>query len=248
MRRLEYLMKKTISFFLLFGITFVILNCDKKVNSGGRKPFPLTMLYPTPDTLQVERGIDAIPEGNVIQVAWIPKDDSDIRHYLLYRTRDIDNPFIRYAQIAPSDSIYLDENVFINNRYYYFMYVVNNDGLQSDPSDTVDYMLVEKAIELHVTLENDRSRPDFTWTDPNPHLTPYYTIRVLKDATEEYVWISKVETQFNEIPKQTIRFNETGNAFVDSLETNVIYKWRVDIQGVEDASGSESEWETILLN
>jgi len=242
-------MKKAVSFLLLIGVTFVIFNCNKKVNSGGRKPFPVTMLFATPDTLQIERGIDAIPEGDVIQIAWIPLNDSDIRHYLLYKTEYKDESFFRYELIAPSDSIYLDEDVSINNRYYYFMYAVNYDGLESDPSDTVDYMLIEKAVELQVTFENDTVRPDFIWTDPNPHLTPYYTIRVLEDATEEYVWISKIVTQFGE-PKQSVQFNETGNAFIDSLVPGLPYKWRVDIQGVGYgyASGSESAWETILIN
>ncbi len=224
-------------FYLLFGLFFTIFYCKKQANIEDTKPSPIFILEGSDVTSLIERGIDAIPEGNVIRIEWVPSSDEEVDRYRIYRSeQNPKGPFIEIASCAAKDSFYLDYSVSVNKRYFYYMLVQNDQGILSDPSDTLDYRLIEKAKNLTTTAKAD----SFYWTDPNGYTAPYYMIRIYELASQEVIWFSRVEPQFDNI--QGVSFNKDGSAILDSLIGGIDYQWRIDIVGPEDHCGSESGW------
>ncbi|MCJ7812917.1 hypothetical protein MUP95_06340 [bacterium] len=210
------------------------------MNIENTKPSPILLLEGSGDNSLIERGIDAIPEGNVIRIEWVPSSDEDVDLYRIYRSEQNPiRPFVEIASCAAKDSFYLDYSVSVNKRYFYYVLVQNNQGILSDPSDTLDYKLIEKAKNLATTAKAD----SFFWIDPNGYTSPYYIIRLFEVASQEVIWFSRIEPKFDNI--QSISFNKDGSANLDSLIGGVDYQWRIDIVGPEDHCGSESEWVII---
>ncbi len=205
-------------------------------------PSAIVLLEGAGDTSVIERGIDAVPEGDVIRIEWIPSDEEQISQYRIYRSEENrSGPFFVMGSVSEEDSFFLDYSVSINKRYYYYVLVQNDDGVLSDPSDTLDYKLIEKAANLSITAKAD----SFSWIDPNDYPSPFYTIRILEVDSQEMIWFSVIEPKFDNI--QGTSFNKDGLAGQDSLVSGIEYQWRIDIKGPEDHCGSESEWMTIQI-
>lgn len=66
----------------------------------------------------------------------------------------------------------MDADVKPEVRYFYFMTAIDQRGREGPPSDTVDYMLVPKAFNLHCTAT---LTPVFRW-----HINTYPSQYVLK--------------------------------------------------------------------
>ncbi|MBN2028791.1 hypothetical protein JW824_00965 [bacterium] len=235
-------MQKQMVFYLLFGLLFTIFNCKNQINNGSKKPSAIVFLSGAGDTSIIERGIDAVPEGDVIRLEWIPSVEEDLNRYRIYRSEENQSgPFFEISSVSVKDSFFLDYSVSVNKRYYYYILVQNDDGMFSDPSDTLDYKLIEKATNLSTTAKAD----SFSWTDPNDYPSPYYMIRILEVNSQEMIWFSVIEPKFDNI--QGTAFNKDGSASLDSLVSGVDYQWRIDIKGPENNCGSESEWVTIKI-
>lgn len=233
-------MWKQMVFCLLFGLLFTIFNCKNQVNTGGTKPSAIVLIANVGDTSLVERGIDAVPEGDVIRIEWMPGFEEEVNRYRIYRSEENRfGPFIQIGSVTETDSFFLDYSVSIGKRYYYYVLVQNDDEILSDPSDTLDYKLIDKATNLITTASTD----SFLWIDPNDYASPYYIIRLLEVATQDMIWFATVDPKFDNI--QSVSYNNDGSATIDSLIRGIEYQWRIDIKGPEDNCGSESEWVSI---
>jgi hypothetical protein len=236
-------------FFLLFGMFFIILNCKKQVVNGTIQPDKVQFLPAVSDTCRVERGIDTIPEGDAIFLQWIPGSGDIIRGYEIYRSdvrlgpyQQITDPYL----LVQSDSVFIDYLVTIDKKYYYYILAVSDDDVQSDPSDTLNYKLIEKADQMHLQEGAVPSKPLFRWKDPTGWgASPYYIIRLIDVAADNYIWISKVDPLFSEF--QEVQYNADGSATLDSLVPGIIYDWRIDISGSSNNCGSESQWVRFQL-
>lgn len=231
-------------FFLLLGVFFIILNCKKQLINDADTPEKVVFLPAVSDTCRVERGIDTIPEGDAIYLQWIPSDEDMVLGYEIYRSNArggsyqlITDPYL----LVRSDSVFIDDGITIDQRYYYYILAVNDEDVRSDPSDTLDYQVIDKAVQLHLKDGEVPSRPVFQWKDPiDGGASPYYVIRLMDVAADHYVWIAKVDPRFDEF--QEVGYNADGSATMDSLETGGIYDWRIDIAGSQSNCGSESQW------
>ncbi len=229
-------------FYLLFGLLFTIFNCKNQINNSSTKPSAIVLLAGAGDTSVIERGIDAVPEGDVIRVEWMLSSEKGISRYRIYRSEESQlGPFFEKGSVSENDSFFLDYSVSIHNRYYYYVRVENDDGVLSDPSDTLDYKLIEKATNLSTTAKAD----SFSWIDPNDYPSPFYLIRILGVDSQEMIWFSEIEPKFDNIQGTT--FNKDGSATLDSLIKGIEYQWRIDIKGPEDNCGSESKWMAIQI-
>ena len=233
-------MWKQMVFCLLFGLLFTIFNCKNEVNTGTIKPSPIILIAGLGDTSLVERGIDTIPEGDVIRIEWIPSSEGEVNRYRIYRSEENrSGPFIEIGSVSEIDSFFLDYSVSVGKRYYYYVLVQNDDEILSDPSDTLDYKLIAKATNLKTTASAD----SFSWIDPNDYAAPFYVIRLLEVASQDMIWFTTIETKYDNI--QSVLYNKDGSANLDSLIIGIDYQWRIDIKGPEDHCGSESEWAII---
>ena len=107
--------------FLLFLLDVLFLsNCKKNADNPLPIPEAPVILSSLPDTVLAERGIDAIPENNAIQIQW--ELDSIFHGYKLYKKSQDNETFSLITELGEADSLYIDEkNIVFNVRYFYFI-------------------------------------------------------------------------------------------------------------------------------
>jgi len=234
------MLKWLLSFFLLFGLIFTIFNCTKRATTGGIRPSPVVLIPGTADTCFAEKGLDAVPERDAIRIEWIPSSEDAVTGYELYRSSEKEGPYSLIARLVITDSFFVDLGVSLYQRYYYYIEAVTDEGLKSDPSDTLDYKLIKKATGLDPVGKASNPRPVFSWENPDPYAAPCYIIRLIEAASGRYIWLHVVPSHYNK--RESVDFNIDGSAVLDSLAKGVDYQWRVDIRGPEEHCGSESNW------
>jgi hypothetical protein len=231
-------LRKSLSFFLLLYTQFAILECSKSVDVQHPVPVPVVFIPWSPDTCRSERGIDALPEKDAIQIEWIPSEESTVQAYGIYRSTDVVRPFSMIDLVRIPDSVYVDESVSVGVRYFYFIRAVTREGMWSDPSDTLNYKLLEKASGLMPNGVSE-AKPVFSWEDPNREA--FYILRVLDDPSDSLIWISRFSSQYSGHREQ-IDFNADGSARVDYFQSGMRIRWRVDVESAQENCGSESRW------
>jgi len=211
------------------------LGCSTEFEDKG--PPPPTLLPPPDDLAVVEKGIDAVPEGDAIQLDWLPSDGQEVAGYRLYRRAGRTGAFLLLKSFRAQDTTFVDPSgIEVGTRYFYFMTAVDRAGREGSPSDTVDYMLVPKAFSLHCTAT---PTPIFRW-----HVHDYPAQYVLKlfdlnDGTK--IWFSVVQSDYADQDEE-VPYNWDGTAAIPVLTAGRTYRWRVDVVGTERNSGSESAW------
>jgi hypothetical protein len=217
---------------------FAILECSKTGEVEHPVPAAVTIIPWNPDTCRVERGIDTLPEMDAIQIEWIPSAESLVRAYGVYRSTDVLSSFTMIGLVMIPDSVYVDESVSIGIRYFYFVRAVTREGNWSEPSDTLDYKLLEKASGL---MPNgvSTSKPVFSWEDPNREA--FYIIKVFDEPSFTPIWISRFSSQYTGY-REKIDFNADGTATIDSFQSGMKIRWRVDVESAQETCGSESRW------
>jgi hypothetical protein len=238
-------MRNCFVFSLLFGLIFTIFHCTEEITVESFQPSPVVLIPGVADTCRVEKGMDAIPEADAIRLEWIPSSEEEVSGYAIYRGDEEGNSYNLVTVQSVPDSSFEDESVSLDTRYHYYVRAVTDEGTTSVPSDTLNYMLIEKAIRLMPMGTTDSPRPDFSWEDPNTPPKAYYVVRLVEVASGHIVWISMVPSSYSN--RETAPFNADGTASTDSLVTGVAYQWRVDVVGSEDCSGSESSWVTFTV-
>lgn len=203
------------------------------------------MIPAVSDTSRVERGIGAIPEYDGIRLEWIPSEDDEVTGYRLFGSRNKDGPYNLIAGqtvLARTDSFYVDGPLPLNVRYYYYMTAVDYRGNSSFPSDTLNYMLIEKAIHLTPQGVITNTRPVFSW-EPVV-IEQAYVVR-LRDFSENIIWIYRMQSTY--INREYLAFNVDGSASVDSLAPGRQVQWRVDVVSAREYCGSKSPWVTLII-
>ena len=198
-----------------------------------------------------ETGIDAVPNGDFIQLEWYTGDEDDLSSYRIYRASgDIENKFdlieeIQSDLMAGSINIYLDENVSINIPYFYFLRAVDQAGNLSLRSDTVEYKLVVK-VNLRGLFDTTDVKPTFKWSDAGSAASEY-VIRVEQFNPNRVIWISALTPQNYSGDIQSLVYGSPDVFYLaqSELSSGVSYRWRIDIVSAldrENEAGSESYW------
>jgi len=225
---------------LILILNFTILTCDKSVSTTGKKPSSVVFINKTADTSLVERGIDAVPDGNKIRLEWFQNSEEEVDRYKIYRSEKREE---NYSLITTTADTVFEDIVATHTRYYYYVIAETDEGVTSESSDTIDYTLFDKAILLLPDSTVNVSMPTFIWSDPNEHSYDQYFIRVVNVDSNKTIWISVIQSTYSENEK--IIFNADSKALVSQLLPDINYKWRIDIEGNE-RSGSESYWKSIM--
>ena len=223
-------MKKFI--FIIIFSTLYLVNCEKNLNSPIIELAKPVLLSTPADTLINEAGIDAIPEKDAIEINWLL--NPEFHTFQLYRKASKDSVFKLLSEFTQKDSNYVDEDILLNERYYYFLIGIDQQNRKSEPSDTLDYQLVEKAFNLFTSLP----QVIFHWQISN-FFYDSYIIKLFND-NQQLIWMKQIDS-----PHQP--FNSDSTAKISKLVSGKRYKWRVDIVGTEIHSGSESDWKFFLM-
>ena len=246
-----------------FAITIFlfVLACSDPGSGELGTPEPVQMVQKMvgSDTLEFERGIDAVADAqNKIQVMWHRHNDpTNLQSFYIYRSEEEDGTR-RYFKIGEvvqentqdQDTIYIDSNLDLDQRYSYYVTAVNLEGTESEPSDTVWYKLMEKAqLNLPQDSEVIRAVPlKFGW---------------VFSGIEPDIYILRVEKYFDESFHPLVCLKEVQSNYEGSIELEIdedwirdassfeVFRWRVDCIGDDEVHiGSETSWRlfTISLN
>jgi len=228
-----------LNFILLFCGILITFNCAKNSSAPeSKRPERLMFTAKSPDDAECESGIDAVPEGDAILLQWfLPRDDR-VQWTKIYRSCENEEDYQFLASVGYSDTLYLDYDVNLDTRYFYFIKAVDSKRVESLASDTVTYKLYPKPNGLRATTQ---ARPVFAWQYLS--LPPIgYLLRLEEDGSANLVWLSLVESY--DLISQ-VEFNWDGKAKIDTLQSGKRYRWRVDVLGADLFSGSESGWKLL---
>lgn len=214
-------------------------HCDTQPTQHQQEvPSPHFVLAPD-DTALTEYGVDAIPEADAIFLQWQRTAVHD-RFRLFRRTRE-EKSFSLIATLSGVDTTCIDP-VAVGVRCYYYLLAGDEGEKWSAPSDTVDYLLIDKAVQLKVLFG---SPVEFLWqyqgTNPGQ-----YILRLVDEETGQPVWLSVVRSAYQG-PQERANYNWDGKANETVLVSGRRYRWRVDCRGSEKHSGSESAWQRFIV-
>lgn len=232
------------SLFLLLILIFINFSCKSKESPAKERPQPVELIPCSADTSRIESGIDAVPDGDKIHLEWNPNSDVTVSTHEVYRSAVINGTYSKVASVDIPTRFY-DDPVSVNIRYYYYVLAVSDEGVKSEPSDTLSYKLIFKP-EILGPEGDSTVRPIFIWRDANR--ASDYVIRVQESGSDAFVWFSKFQAPQYGPEEQSISFNADHAAVKDSLTMGKVYQWRIDVVGSEKASGSESRWVSITIH
>lgn len=249
-------MKSTILIILFFTISLLFRCANEDVN---REPPPARVLLVerTPDTSAIEHGIDAEynpnqTDKNSIFIEWHPNQEKTLSGYYVYRSESFDKNYVAVGKITRDygiiDTTYEDNNVSLHQRYYYYVKAFDEFDQISEPSDTVNYKLVENPILSSPNPGFDgNNSPVFIWNFHVNYIPGSFIFRLLRKEGEvfrplftEEIWLDVEYNPYQEWSLGKISPNTTlpaGN-----------YKWRIDAVGSEDFYGAESNWLDFTVN
>jgi hypothetical protein len=205
----------------------------------------VTLIAAAADTSLLETGIDAIPDGDLIRVEW-SAGDAGTAFFEVYRGTAPAGQFSKIVTLEMPGRMYEDQVPARGVRYYYFVRPVNDEGVQGDPSDTLNYRLIRKA-EIQGPTGAAGAAPTFTWRDPNSPQANDYIIRLKEAASGKMIWISLFQNSNYGPENKSVAFNADGGASPANLVPGSEYLWRIDIVGNEKNCGSESPWTSIQI-
>ncbi|GEM_PF-1513785 len=262
------MMKLKKSLYFVWIILLLVISC-KNPGSGKSQPPPrVEMVLRTAgaDTLDGEPGIDAAENigaaVNGIQLMWYnPVKTAELDHYNIYRSEDPAG-LINFNVIAEKklnqagsiDSLFIDtQDLQKNVRYYYFVTVVNKDKLESDPSDTLSYQLLERAANLSLNGNStvvSQPQMEFEWWMNSGQTPDQYILRVEAFVSEDFhpvVYLKIIKSTYQSPQSYLLSGDWLKQVFADGK-----YRWRIDCVGAENTeeqffSGSESEWAVFTV-
>jgi len=240
-------------------ILILLFSCSPTDSNQGDPPARVRMVLRSADsdTLAAERGTDAHASAtNDIQIMWYSHSGGkELKRFKIYRSEEPDGSR-KYVKIAEADilnsqnqdTVFVDQEVELQKPYYYYVTAENQDGLESEPSDTVWYRLIQKP-ELLAPLSGAVIRADsvvFEWS--YPALEPnYYILRIERYWDETYhPLVSVHKVQSNYVGQMEVTLKEK---WIQDAQSNEVYRWRVDAVGSDPLhEGSESAWRLFNID
>ncbi|MBL7996647.1 hypothetical protein JNM05_14875 [bacterium] len=215
------------------------ISCPDEVNPPEPRPGGVKIKAHNGTTFQAETGLRPL-EGieERIRIEWSPltsNENNIIEEYLIYRSNGIDSPYVqignRLVDFAEEDSFFIDENVFEDVTYRYFIFARNSKDKITDTSayfGNSDYI---KSIRLGHKVENlgpppadtANTKPKFTWC-LGIGLVPIKYIVKLATLTGQIIWIAEKQPGtfdgdcFNQDNHEYLTFHNASYSADDSLQ------------------------------
>ncbi|MBN1541687.1 hypothetical protein JW992_06040 [candidate division KSB1 bacterium] len=226
---------------LLIGWLVLATTGCRDQSTRPTKDVPLPSLLPSPPDMALdERGIDAIAEIDAIQLQW--EYDERLDRVRLYRRAADEDDFQALAEVKAADTLFIDSTVLLNKRYFYTAVGLDVSNNRSPASDTLDYQLVAKAVNLRISTITSLL---FHWQLPEI-LPDRYVLKLYDDENDTPIWFSSIQSSYSGLEEEVV-YNWDGTSNSDRLESRRRYRWRVDIVGSSIRSGSESNWHRFIF-
>ncbi|MBN2600419.1 MAG: hypothetical protein JXR87_00345, partial [Candidatus Marinimicrobia bacterium] len=184
---------------------------------------------------------------------WHPNLEDDISGYKLYKAEaTIDNKYILAVDInafslSGADTFFVDDSVKFNVNYYYYLKAYDQAGNKSNPSDTIQYSIINKVEPLNPSGTLNTQPAVFGWYDYSSAASEYI-IYLQTFSPRDDIWISRFSKPNYGDFSQSISFNFDGSSESANLITGQTYRWCIrSIAFVDpytniDISGSISNW------
>jgi len=239
-----------------------VIACQQDEVNQVDPPPRVNVVAKSSDTSVVERGIDAIykvssPDKNYIYLEWYRNPENKLAGYEIYRSIESHRNYSSEGRVTSRnrlgiDTTFIDKTVSLNQRYYYFIRAFDDLEQYGEPSDTMEYELIDVPI-LSYPIYNIGNVPSpvFRWSFTNSIDPHFFVFRLEKSENELYIDIHtklceritdyKTEQEWD-LPK--LQFS--------SILTAGRYRWRIDSMGPAPeeqylSSGSESAWVIFII-
>ena len=236
----------------------VLISCGPTSPEEGKPPERVRMVLRSAnsDTAAVERGTDAYASStNDIQIEWYSHPGGkELSKFNIYRSEEPDGSR-KYGKIAEikilnnqnQDTVFIDTDLQIQKKYYYYVTVENENGLTSEPSDTVWYALMDKPQLLKPLSSAHINADSITFEWNYPSLEPnFYILRAEKYWDESYHPLMSARiVQSNYEGSMEFVLSED---WIKNASSSDNYRWRVDAVGGDPLhEGAESEWRLFTI-
>ncbi len=246
-------MKGLIEFALVSGLLVSIQGCvvnGDRVSGVGEVRF---VPQSEPDSVE-EAGVGQDPATGGIFIQWYSAAGAS--GYNVYRSDSTDaeghpTGFSLVGNVVSSSSLndtsIVDAiSVRTGVRYYYWLKAYASDGSSSDPSDTIDFCLLDRPSPSlpGKNASVDRSDLHFQWHD---NTGGGYTVIRVKDISvipAAVIWVSRRFQVYGTAPAKTFDFDSTSIARLTSGHS---YQWRVDRFNPGADEGARSNWQTFTV-
>lgn len=190
----------------------LIISCPEEINPLEPRPESVRLKAHNGSEFPVEtglRGLEGVDQR--IRIEWTPLESNQnniIEEYLIFRSNGLDSPFVqignRLVDFAEEDSFFIDESVFEDVTYSYFVTARNSKNKFTDTSGYSADDRYVKSITLGHKVEslvqpvadtsyaNLNTKPTFTWClGVTPPLT--YLVK-LATTSGQIIWIAEKQS------------------------------------------------------
>lgn len=173
-------------------------------------------------------GIDTVPEGQWIRIAWEPFIDNDLSHLKVFRFSDMEAEATEIAQI-PSNSIsYLDKGPLVERNWYsYYIELFDASG-NSTVSDTVSYALLTKPNLISPANQaNVQTTGLFLEWDAADDGTGFYRVLVW-DENRDLIWFHDINVDIVHEGEELQSIKVPFPVMSPAIPSGSTLRWRVD--------------------
>lgn len=239
---------------LTFNFAFLISACGLDVEDPTPPSPPVWVQKSLPDEWP-ERGIDAHESGG-IYLEWEPNHEDNISAYLVFIAQYYDDKdslgsydlVQRCESLIAGDLNFLHADASHNTKYFYKLKAEDSAENQSEFSDSIFYSLLPRLPDDGLVPNGNtailKSTRNLSWFYDYYIEMENYCLTILSQNNDLILRTIIIPTDY-------VRRSETWiiPETVD-LNSNQIYKWRIDIGAQyiqkKETLGSESAWATFL--
>ena len=215
--------------FLILLTALLLISCGKNLDNVDKtppaKPNIVSQTYDF--SFYTESGIRPISIANHLRVDWNKNSDEDLEGYYLERREieDSDTAWIRINNEITTDTTYIDDNLTFTNenslsRYYYRVVAVDEDDNISDPSNTKNFKLLQKAEILDFYKKDTKLIINALYQGIVGEETKYAVLRIIEQ--DQIVYADPKEEFL--VSNDTIKFSVDLDQFslnVDNIAARV---------------------------
>lgn len=196
-----------ISAFIISLFSILLVSCPHEINPPEPRPDGVRIKAHNGATFPVETGLRPL-EGvdERIRIEWSPLPNNEnnlIEEYFIFRSNGPDSPYVqignRLVEFAEEDSFFIDEHVFEDVPYSYFVMARNSKDKFTDTSSYFGNEEFIKSIQLGHKVEyiiappadTANTKPTFTWCTGRLSPAPLKYLVKLATPSGQIIWIAE---------------------------------------------------------
>lgn len=233
----------------VLGLGLLLIGCAREEIASDQEPPPVPQFIPRgADTLFVKQGIDAVPEGDFIDLSWLPSEADDLGGYRIYRRAEDSADVVPPELVVDLTTAQLAGDIFLSYvdngdvlfsdssaGFFYWVSAYDESGNESAPSESAYFRLMKKADLQAPLVVADTLQLSWNYTG-DPFEVDYFVVRLFRQQGGVWTpfWLYKYNVYF---PAQV--------DYVGVLAGGA-YRYQVGVVGAsppDRPSGSEAAWQ-----